>query len=328
LFRNRGDGTFQEVGQGTNIERALGKALGVVATDIDNDDLMDLFVANDTVQNFLFRNGKNGWQETALDAGVGFSEAGQARSGMGVDAADLNGDGWQDLFVANIDQEIFSLYESNGDGSFTDKAFRHDIGSATRQLSGWGLKFFDFDNDGAIDLFLANGHPDDMIEAYGSQVRYKEPLLLFRQDRGRLRNISSIAGPVFSRAFSARGLAIGDYDNNGRVDVLLGVNGGAPLLLRNLAGQGHHWLGLKLEGTKCNRDAVGARVTWSAGGITRSRLKTNGGSYLSSHDPRMVLGLGAGDKVDWVEVRWPLPSGRVERHRNLPVDRYITLVEK
>ena len=334
LFHNNGDGTFSEAGRGTGIEKAAGKSLGVVATDINNDGRMDLFVANDTVQNFLFVKrgpdaaGKVKWDEIALSAEVGFSDNGQARSGMGVDAADFNGDGWQDLFVANIDQEFFSLYQNNRDETFTDVAHQHSVAQATRLLSGWGLKFFDYDNDGSLDLMLANGHPDDMIGSYSQQVTYKEPLLLFHQENGRLRNASAEGGQAFTKMFPARGLAIGDYNNDGRVDVLIGNNGGPPVLLRNKSGEGNHWLGLHLQGTRCNRDAIGARLTWSSGGVTRSRLKNSGGSYLSSHDPREVLGLGTATKLDWLEVRWPAPSGKVERFTNLPVDRYIQILEK
>jgi hypothetical protein len=328
LFHNNGDGTFTEVSKGTDIQKALGKALGVVATDINNDGLMDLFVANDTVQNFLFKNlGGGKWEEIGLPSEVGFSANGQARSGMGVDAADLDGDGYQDLFVANVDQEMFALYRNNRDESFSDTAHVQGVAVATRLLSGWGLKFFDFDNDGNLDLILANGHPDDMIDSYGGNVKYEEPLLLFKGDGKQLRNISNEAGPVFAKSFPARGLAVGDFDNDGRVDVVVANNGGPPLILKNNAGEGHHWLGLRLEGTKCNRDAGGAWLSWSVGGTKRSRLKTGGGSYLSSHDPREVIGLGAATKLDWLEIKWPPPSGRVERIENPPMDRYVRIVE-
>ena len=333
LYHNNGDGTFTETGRGTDIERALGKGLGVVAADINNDGRMDLFVANDTVQNFLFVNrgpgaaGTTEWDEIALPAEVAFSANGQARSAMGVDAADFDGDGWQDLFVANVDQEMFSLYRNNGNETFTDVAHEHAVAEATRLLSGWGLNFFDYDNDGGVDLILANGHPDDMIERYSRQVTYQEPLLLFHQENGKLRDVSAEGGAVFSRPLPARGLAVGDFNNDGRVDVLVANNGGAPLLLRNNAGQGNHWIGLKLEGRTCNRDAIGARITWSAGGVRRSRVKNGGGSYLSSHDPREVLGLGAAVRADWVEVRWPAPSKRVDRFTRLPAGRYSTVVE-
>jgi enediyne biosynthesis protein E4 len=328
LFHNNGDGTFTEVSKGTAIGAALGKGLGVVATDINNDGRMDLFVANDTVQNFLFANrGQGKWEEIGLPSEVGFSANGQARSGMGVDSADFDQDGWQDLFVANVDNEMFSLYRNNKDESFNDTANLSGIGQATRTLSGWGLKFFDFDNDGNVDLFLANGHPDDMVDSYGGAVKYREPLLVFRGDGTRLRNISAEAGPVFAKAFPARGLAVGDFDNDGAVDVLVGNNGGPPLLLKNRAAAGRHWVGLRLEGTTCNRDAIGARIAWSVGGVKRWRLKTSGGSYLSSHDPREVIGLGAATSLDFVEVHWPAPSTRKERFDKVPIDRYLRIVE-
>ena len=328
LFHNNGDGTFKEVSAGTGIQRAMGKALGVVATDINGDQAMDLFVANDTVQNFLFVNrGKGQWEEIGLAAEVGFSANGTPRSGMGVDASDVNGDGRQDLFVANVDQEMFSLYRNDGNEFFSDVANFHGVAQATRLLSGWGLKFFDYDNDGHVDLILANGHPDDMIESYSQQVRYKEPLVLFRNDGKKLANVTAEAGPAFQKMYPARGLAVGDYNNDGRLDVLIGNNGEAPVLLKNTAGDGNHWVGLKLQGTGCNRDAVGATITWSYGDVVRSRYKANGGSYLSSHDMREVLGLGGSAKVNWVEIKWPQPSGRVERFTDVPVDRYVTIVE-
>ncbi|HKD07294.1 MAG TPA: CRTAC1 family protein [Bryobacteraceae bacterium] len=335
LFHNNGDGTFTEVSGGTDIEKSLGKGLGVVATDINNDGRMDLFVANDTVQNYLYVNrgpdakGKTKWEEIALAAEVGFSDNGQTRSGMGVDAADVDGDGWQDLFVANVDQEMFSFYRNNHNENFTDIAHKNDVAQSTRLLSGWGLKFFDYDNDGQLDLILANGHPDDMIDSYSQQVKYKEPLLLFHNDGGsKLRNVSAESGPVFTKAFPARGLAVGDFNNDGLPDILIGNNGGPPVLLRNNCPSGNHWLGLKLTGVKCNRDAIGAKITWSAGGTVRSRLKNNGGSYLSSHDMREILGCGSASKIDWVEIRWPAPSNVVQRLTDLPLDRYIDVVEK
>jgi enediyne biosynthesis protein E4 len=334
LYHNNGDGTFTEVSQGTDIAKALGKGLGVVATDINNDGRMDLFVANDTVQNFLFVNrgpGPNGhwkWQEIGLRAGVGYSESGQARSGMGVDAADVGGSGWQDLFVANVDHEMFSLYQNNRDETFQDMAQVQGVARATRLLSGWGLKYFDYDNDGAVDLILANGHPDDMIDSYSMQVRYREPLVLFHQGEDhKLHNVSQQAGPAFQKYFSARGLAVGDYDNDGALDVLIGNNGGAPVLLKNNAAQGNNWLGLKLEGTRSNRDGVGARIQWSAEGKTWRRLKNNGGSYLSSHDPREVLGIGNATRIEEVEIHWPAPSPQVDKLKGLPINRYIHVVE-
>ncbi|MDE3161196.1 MAG: CRTAC1 family protein [Acidobacteriota bacterium] len=342
LYHNNGDGTFTRVERGTDIASSSGKGLGVVATDINNDGWMDLFVANDSVQNFLFMNrgperaqshpgspGVRTWrfEESALPAEVAFGQDGQARSGMGVDAADVFNSGYQDLFVANIDQEMFSLYRNMKDETFRDISREQGIGQLTRYLSGWGLKFFDYDNDGAVDLILANGHPDDRIETRTAQVKYKEPLLLFHQEAGKLRNVSADAGPAFSKSYAARGLAAGDFNNDGLIDILIGNNGGRPLLLRNVSNAGNHWLGLKLEGVRCNRDAIGAKIRWSAGGTVRSRLKNGGGSYLSSHDPREVLGVGNAAKIEWVEITWPKPSGRVQRIENPPLNRYLAVRE-
>ncbi len=334
LYHNNGDGTFTEVSKGTDIAKAMGKGLGVVATDINNDGYMDLFVANDTVQNFLFVNrgpgadGKWKWEEVAMQAEVGFSENGQPRSGMGVDAADINADGWQDLFVANVDQEMFSVYQNNKDETFRDVAHLEGVAQATRLLSGWGLKYFDYDNDGAVDLILANGHPDDMIDHYSSQVKYREPLLLFHHEAdGKLHNVSDKAGTAFQKTFPARGLSVGDYNNDGALDVLICNNGGAPVLLKNNAARGNNWLGIRLEGVTCNRDAIGTRIHWTAAGNKRFRLKNNGGSYLSSHDPREVLGIGPSAKIDELEIRWPAPSKRVDKFTELPINTHIRIVE-
>jgi hypothetical protein len=329
LFHNNGNGTFTDVTQESGIGKVLGKAWGVVATDVNNDGWMDLFVANDTVANFLFVNKRNGkFEEMGLGAGVAYSQDGRERSGMGVDSADFDQDGWQDLFVTNVDQEMYSIYRNNHDLSFDDVAGSTGLGRLTRLMSGWGVKFFDYDNDGNVDLFIANGHPDDKIEEHTSHVMYKEPLLLFHSNgRGGLENVSASAGPAFSQTFAARGMALGDFDNDGAVDVLVAVNGGAPVLLKNVAAAENHWLGIRLMGKKANPDAIGARISWQAGDLKRSRLKVGGGSYLSSHDPREVLGIGKRTKIDKLEIRWPQPSGRLETFTDLPIDRYITIVE-
>ncbi len=328
LFHNNGDGTFTDVSKESGIAEHPGKGWGVVATDINNDGRMDLFVANDTVANSLFLNAGDGkFKEIGLAADVAYSSEGRARSGMGVDSADYDEDGWMDLFVANIDHEIFSLYRNKHDGTFDDVAVPAGIGMSTRWMSGWGLKFFDYDNDGDLDLFLSNGFPDDLVEEFSKQVTYREPLLLFRREGSGFRDVSAQAGPVFAKSFSARGLAIGDFDNDGAIDVLISNNDGAPVLLRNNAGRQGHWLGVRLIGSKSNRDAVGARVTYQAGDLKRSRTKVGGGSFLSSHDPRLVLGIGARKKIDWIEVKWPLPSGAVQRVSSLPLNRYITIEE-
>ena len=324
LFHNEGGGKFLDVSKDSGIAASLGKSFGAVATDVNNDGLMDLFVANDTLANFLFVNkGKGKFEEVGLLSGVAYSDSGAPRSGMGVDAADIDGDGWQDLFVANIDQELFSLYQNQKDLTFIDKP--GEIGPATRLLSGWGLRFFDYDNDGDPDLILANGHPDDMVEIQSLKVKYKEPLLLFENVNGTFKNVSAISGEAFSKDWPARGLAVGDYDNDGDLDVLIINNGAAPVLLRNEGGNRNNWVGLNLVATKSNPGAVGAIITWEAGGKKFRRLKTAGGSYLASHDPREILGMGQATKMDSIEIKWP--SGQVDKLINPPVRKYLKVVE-
>jgi hypothetical protein len=324
LFHNNGDGTFKDVSKESGISDSPGKSFGVVATDVNNDGWVDLFVANDTVPNFLFVNKGNGkFEEVGLASGVAYSEAGAARSGMGVDACDYDGDGWQDLFVANIDQEFFSLYHNQKDLTFVDEP--GEIAPATHLLSGWGLKFFDFDDDGDADLFLADGHPDDMIETRAPRVKYKEPMLLFENVGRAFKDVSAASGAAFAKSYAARGAAVGDYDNDGDLDLLVSNNGEAPLLLRNDGGNRNNWLGLQLVSTRSNPAAVGALITWRVGGARFSRLKTTGGSYLASHDPREILGAGRASKIDSVEIRWP--SGALDTLANPPMNTYVKVVE-
>jgi hypothetical protein len=328
LFHNNGDGTFTDVSKASGIAQSRAKAWGVVAADLNNDGRMDLYVTNDTVPNFLFANrGKGRFEEIGILAGVGVSSFGKARSGMGVDAADYDQDGWIDLFEANVDQEMYSLYHNDKDEVFSDVSNPNGIGAATRLMSGWGLRFLDYDNDGDLDLLLCNGHPDDTVEKRTEGVKFREPMLLFRNTGKGFQNVSQQSGPAFSKPLAARGLAIGDFDNDGAVDLLVSQNNGAPILLRNLAGRENHWLGVRLVGTKSNIDAIGAKITYQAGDLLRHKFKVGGGSYLSSHDPRMVLGLGKRTKIDWLEVEWPQPSGKKERVSDLSIDRYVTIVE-
>lgn len=328
LFHNNGDGTFTDVSGKSGIARYPGKAWGVVAADVNNDGLMDLFVGNDTSPNSLFINhGKGHFEDEGLLAGVALNPFGATRSGMGVDAADYNQDGWIDLFVANVDHEMYSLYRNEKENRFEDVALPSGIGGITRMMSGWGLKFFDYDNDGDIDLVMSNGHPDLTVDSHHPDIHYLEGMLLFKGTGEKWKNVSEQAGPAFAKKIAGRGLALGDFNNDGAVDILVTVNDGPPLLLKNKAASQNHWLGLKLVGTKSNIDAIGAQITYQSGDLKRHRAKVGGGSYLSSHDPRMVLGLGPRTKVDWLEVRWSQPGGTVQRFTGLPVDRYITVTE-
>ncbi len=324
LFHNNGNGTFRDVSKESGIAGSPGKSFGAVATDVNNDGHMDLFVAKYTVPNFLFINKGGGkFEESGLAAGVAFSAAGKPRSGMGVDAADYDGDGWQDLFVANIEQEFFSLYRNQQDLTFGDEP--GEIGPATQFLSGWGSRFFDYDNDGNPDLFLVNGHPDDLIEMRNPRVKYREQLLLFRNTGKTFEDVSAQSGPVFKEEFSGRGMATGDFDNDGDLDVLIANNGEAPALLRNEGGNRNNWIGLQLIAKQSSPGGIGAMIRWQAGTLKRSRLKIAGGSYLASHDPREVLGLGSAARVDSVEIRWP--SGKINKLTNPPINRYLKVVE-
>jgi len=333
LFHNNGDGTFTDVSEASGIASVRGIAWGVVATDINNDGLMDLFVSNDTMPNFLFANRGHGkFEEIGLQSGTGYSADGRARSGMGVDSADYDQDGWMDLFLTDVDEEMFSLYRNNHDETFEDESLVNGIGMTVRYMSAWGVKFFDYDNDGNIDLFIVTGHPDNKVQDRFSMVSYKEKPMLWRHNGSRdfkhtYENVSAQSGPVFQTAYAGRGLAIGDFNNDGGIDALVIPNDGLPVMLRNNIGKRNRWLGVRLIGKTCNPDAVGAILTWQAGDLRRSAMRIAGGGYLSSHDPRMVLGIGPRTQMDWLEVKWPQPSGKVERLTALPIDRYITVQE-
>ena len=258
-------------------------------------------------------------------AGVAYSDTGRARSGMGLDSADFDNDGWMGLFVANLDREMFAMYKNNHDETFDDVALSTGIGKATKFMSGWGLKFLDYDNDGNLDLMLANGNPDDLIATLHGEVTYEEPLLLFHNSGKSLENVSAQSGPVFAKPLSARGMAIGDFNNDGAVDVLLRSMTGRPFCCATPETEP------LARGQSCRKE-IESRRHWGPGYLSGRRsqanhMKVGGGSYLSSHDPRMVLGIGQRKKIDWLEVKWPQPSGTVERFTDLPIDRYVTIVE-
>jgi hypothetical protein len=328
LFHNNGDGTFTDVSKETGIAQSPGKALGVVAADINNDGWMDLFVGDDTDPNFLWANrGKGRFEEIGAFSGVGYNAFGLARSGMGVDAADYDQDGWIDLFISVVDREMFALYRNQGNEIFTDVAPAYGIASLTFLRAGMAVKFFDYDNDGNPDLLFNNGHPELNVAKIVPGITYEQPMMLLRNTGQGFQDVSKQSGPIFSKLIAGRGLAVGDFDNDGSVDALAAVGDGAPILLRNNAGRQNHWLGVRLIGRKCNIDAVGAKLTYRSGDFQRACYKFGGGSYLSAHDPRIVLGLGQRTKIDWLEVKWPQPGGTTERFTDLPIDRYITIVE-
>jgi hypothetical protein len=328
LYHNNGDGTFTDVSARSGISANVGKALGVVAADINNDGWMDLFVSNDTTANWLYLNSGHGtFTDIGFEADVAYDDDGSVRSGMGVDAADFDHDGKIDLFVANIDHQRYALYKNLGDNRFANVSTTNDIGRSTMMMSGWGAHFIDYDNDGWPDMLCVNGHPDDLIDRTGSLVKFMEHLLLFHNDGKSFTDVSEQGGSAFRTSWSARGLAIGDFNNDGAMDALVLVNGGRPLLLENVYNSKNAWLGIFLTGVRANTDAIGARIRWSAGGQKYEVQKTSGGGFLSSHDPRVVLGLGDSKKVDWLEVQWPHPSGAVERFTDVPINKYVSITE-
>ncbi len=328
LYHNLGNGKFVDVSESTGILSRPGKAWGVVATDINADGYMDLFVANDTMSNYLWVNrGGKKFEEIGLESGTGYSADGMTRSGMGVDAGDFDADGREDLLVANINGQSASLYRNKGDETFEDINLVTGLATVTRMLSGWGLGFFDYDNDGWLDLILSNGHPNDLIDESKMGVTYREPLFLLRNlDGHKIQDVSDSAGPAFGRNYSARGLAIGDLNNDGYPDIVFTENGGPPHVLMNTATAKNHWLGLALVPKSTNPAAAGAIIRWSIGGKVFSRVKKAGGSFLSSNDPRELIGAGQA-RIDWVEVQWPAPSHRVDRITSPVMDRYLKVTE-
>lgn len=328
LYRNLGNGQFADVSASTGIGSKTGKAWGAVATDVNGDGFMDLVVSNDTMPNNLWvnRSGQK-FEDIGSAAGIAYSDEGIARSGMGVDAADFDQDGRQDLIIANIDTQTASVYHNIGQEMFDDVNLQMGVRQATWMMSGWGLRFFDYDNDGWPDLILSNGYPNDLIETQNARTTYREPILLMHNIMGKtMENVSRLAGPAFTKRYSARGLAVGDLNNDGYPDVVFTENGGPVHVLMNSAQSGNHWLGLTLRAKTTNPAATGAMIRWSVGGRVFSRLKTAGGSYLSSQDPREILGAGKGE-IDWVEVKWPKPSQSVDRIVKPAMNRYMAVSE-
>lgn len=326
LFHNNGDGTFADVSQEAGIAKLKGKGLGVIAVDYDNDGRTDIFQANDAAANFLFHNSGDGtFSEVALAAGVAFDPNGVARGGMGVDAEDLDGDGLLEIFVANFSAETNALFHNDGDGVFTEVTNKLGLGAISIPMSGFGSRFFDYNNDGLVDLFVHNGHPFEPINKLFPATTYKEAPFLFENTGKGFRDVAAELGAPLKRFYPGRGLAVGDIDNDGDSDLLLMNVGEPPVLLRNDGGNVNHWLGIKLAGTKSNRDGVGAKVNVSADGRVRGKQRLGGTSYCSASDQRLLFGLGSATKIDAIEVRWP--SGQVSTLKNVSANQYLTIKE-
>jgi hypothetical protein len=327
LFRQKADGTFEDVSASSKIADPNGKGLGVAFADFDSDGWTDILVANDSVRQQLYRNRGDGqFEDLALMAGVGYDENGKTFAGMGVDFGDYDGDGLPDIFITALSNETYPLYRNNGDGSFNYTTNSTGVGQITLLYSGWGTHFLDADNDGWLDIFVAQGHVLDTIEKTSAYLKYRQTPLLMRNTGKGFVNVSATAGPPFLNPLAARGAGFGDLDNDGDTDIVLGVVEGPPVILRN-DGTRNHWVGVTLAGAKSNRQGLGARVTVTDGtGRRQSREVTCAGSYLSSNDARLVFGLGTAAAVKSVEIRWP--GGRTQLVNNPQPDRYLVINER
>jgi enediyne biosynthesis protein E4 len=327
LYHNNGDGTFTDVSLRSGVGAKPGNGLGVVTFDYDDDGWQDIFIANDSMPNFLFHNTRDGtFREVGYMAGVAVSMDGTSEAGMGVDAADASGNGRMDVIVTHLDSQLARFYQNMGGQVFDDATLRSKISYATFHMSGFGTRFMDFDNDGWRDIFMSDGHILDNIERYKAEVRYAEPKLMFRNTgRGIFENVSERLGADFQRPRVSRGTAIGDFDNDGDLDVLVNNSGEPAQLLRNDGGNANHWLEIFLIGTRSNRDGVGARVKLTAGDLTLYDQRKGGMSYQSAQDPRLHFGLGGHASVDALEIIWP--SGVVTRLAGIKSDQIISVKE-
>ena len=327
LYRNNGDGTFTDVSEEVGIAQYLGKGMSVTFADYDGDGYLDAFVANDTTQNFLFHNlkGKK-FEEVGLTAGVGYTPYGVARSGMGADFRDVNNDGLPDIWHVAVEREKFPLFINDGKGSFDDRTTASGLG-VTADMSGWGNGIVDFDNDGWKDLFVARSNVMDNISEINPERQYPEPNSVFRNmGNGKFEDVSSTAGPDFQLAAPHRGVAFGDLDNDGRVDMVVSVLNGPAKLFHNISENKNHWILLKLVGTKSNRMGIGAQIhiTMEDGKSQWNEVTTAVG-YASSSDSRVHFGLGKNERIKEVEIRWP--SGIKQVLQDVSVDRILTIEE-
>jgi len=325
VYHNNGDGTFTEVASKIGLGKP-GKGLGIAIGDYDRDGHIDLFIANDSMLEFLYHNKGDGtFEEMGLAAGVAVDGDGRTFAGMGVDLADYNNDGWPDLIVTDLANQRYALYQNNGDGSFTYSSQLHGIGRMTMTHSGWGIRFFDYDNDGWKDLLIAQGHDLDTIEINFPNLRYREPMLLAHNNGKGFTDVTAASGGVFDQSWVARGLAIGDLDNDGRLDAVVTTNDGPVHILHNETPTQNHWLLLNLVGHKSNRDGIGAEVSLMTKAGTQYATVTTASSYQSSSDKRVHFGLGKEDVAMRIEIRWP--SGITQILKDVKADQILQIDE-
>lgn len=326
VYHNDGNGHFTEVSAKVGIDKP-GKGLGIAIADYDRDGHPDVFVANDSMIEFLYHNKGNGtFEENGLMAGVAADGDGRTYAGMGVDFQDYNNDGYPDLVVTDLANQKYALYQNNTDGTFNYASYLSRVGAITLMHSGWGTKFFDYDNDGLKDLIIAQGHDEDNIELSYPQLRYKEPLMLLRNmDGGKFVDVSADSGDVFKQAWAARGLAVGDLNNDGREDIVVNTNDGPAYVILNEIPTHNHWLTLLLVGHKSNRDAIGAVVKLTTAKGSQWWTVSTAGSYESSSDKRAHFGLGREDVASTVQINWP--SGIVQVLHNVKADQILRVDE-
>ncbi len=327
LYHNNRDGTFSDVSEKSDVGIPEAKGMGVVLADFNNDGWPDIAVANDTWPNFLFINKHDGtFKDISFSSGVAASEDGKYEAGMGIDAADVDGDGWLDIYVTHLDFELNRLYRNNHDETFDDATFSSGIGNKAILLSGLTMKFFDYDNDGWTDICQVSGAMLDNINLYHTEVTYKEPKLMFRNlGHGKFDKVSDQLGPDFMRPIAGRGMAAADFDNDGDIDMAIVDRGDFPELLRNDGGNANHWLEVLLIGTKSNRDGVGASLSLVSDGFTQVKQSQGGMGYMSASDRRIHFGLGKRKSIESLEITWP--SGTVEKLSNVPINQIIAVKE-
>jgi enediyne biosynthesis protein E4 len=325
VYHNDGNGHFTEIAAKIGLDKP-GKGLGIAIADYDRDGHTDIFVANDSMLEFLYHNKGNGtFEEVGLAAGVAVDGDGRTYAGMGVDFSDYNNDSLPDLIITDLANQKYALYQNGGDGTFTYSSYTSGLAGATLLHSGWGVDFLDYDNDGWKDLIVAQGHDIDNIQLDYPQLRYKEPMLLMHNDGKRLVDVSGASGDVFREAWVGRGLAAGDIWNDGRVDVVVTTNSGPAYIVRNETPTSNHWIGIKLVGHQSNRDGIGAEIKLTTSKRTQFVTVSTAGSYLSSNDKRAHFGLGNDAAAQSIEIRWP--SGTVQRLKNIAGDRVLVVDE-
>ena len=325
VYHNDGNGHFTEIAAKIGLDKP-GKGLGIAIADYDRDGHTDIFVANDSMLEFLYHNKGNGtFEEVGLAAGVAVDGDGRTYAGMGVDFSDYNNDSLPDLIITDLANQKYALYQNGGDGTFTYSSYTSGVAGATLLHSGWGVDFLDYDNDGWKDLIVAQGHDIDNIQLDYPQLRYKEPMLLMHNDGKRLVDVSGASGDVFREAWVGRGLAAGDIWNDGRVDVVVTTNSGPAYIVRNETPTSNHWIGIKLVGHQSNRDGIGAEIKLTTSKRTQFVTVSTAGSYLSSNDKRAHFGLGNDAAAQSIEIRWP--SGTVQTLKNIAGDRVLVVDE-